>query len=387
MARETIYLDHAATSHPKPPEVIDAMRGFLEDSGGNPGRSGHALSIAAGRAVYEAREAVAELFAVEDPCRVIFTPGVTYSLNMVLHGLLRPGDRVLTTSVEHNAVMRPLRALERRGVVVSVVPCRPDGSLAAEDLDAYLLPRTKLVVVNHASNVCGTLLPVADLVPLARRVGALVLVDAAQTAGAMTLNLERMGVDFLAFTGHKGLLGPPGTGGLVLGAEVDPSRMEPLVRGGTGSNSESDEQPEMLPDKFESGTVNGVGLAGLGAGVRFLLSRGVQSIRNHERELARILISGLQGIPGVTVHGTRDPERSVAVISFTVQGVSPSDVALRLEDEFGVLCRVGLHCAPAAHKTLGTFPEGTVRLAPGYSTTPGDADYVVEAVRRVVSHP
>lgn len=384
MAQETIYLDHAATSYPKPPEVLEAMRLFLQDAGGNPGRSGHALSMAAGRSVFETRQSLAELFGVGDPARVIFTPSITYSINLVLCGLLRPGDRVVTTAMEHNAVMRPLRALERRGVVVSVVPCRADGTMSRADLDARLLPRTKLVVICHASNVCGTLMPVEDFAPLVHRAGALLLVDAAQTAGAMPLDAGRMGIDFLAFTGHKGLLGPPGTGGLVLGDRVDARRLEPLIRGGTGSESESEEQPELLPDRFESGTANGPGIAGLGAGVKLLLARGVHNIRNHGRELCRALLAGLRAIPGVTVYGTGDPQRSVAVISFTAQGLSPSEIALRLEDEFGVLSRVGLHCAPAAHRTLGTYPQGTVRLAPGHDTTLADIGYVVEAVRRVV---
>jgi cysteine desulfurase family protein len=385
MAQRTIYLDYAATSYPKPPQVLEAMRAFLQDCGGNPGRSGHALSVAAGRGVYAVREAVARFFGVSDPSRVVFTPNVTGAINLVINGLLRPGDRVVTTGIEHNAVMRPLRALERRGIVVSVAPCRGDGALAPAELDAYLLPRTRLVVTTHASNVCGTLLPVEDFAPLVHKAGALLLVDAAQTAGAMAVNAAKIGADFLAFTGHKGLLGPPGTGGLVIGENVDVSRLEPLIRGGTGSNSELEEQPEMLPDRYESGTVNGVGLAGLGAGIGVVLSRGLQDIRNHERALAAALIAGLRAVPGVTVHGTCDAARSVAVVSFTAHGMSPSDIALRLEDEHGVMCRVGLHCAPAAHRTIGTFPAGTVRLAPGIDTTAGDIEETVSAVARVVA--
>lgn len=378
-----IYLDNAATSFPKPDAVLRAMANFLERAGGNPGRSGHRLSIEAGRIVYDAREAIAELFHARDPLRVIFTLNATHALNLALRGVLRAGDRVVTTSVEHNAVMRPLRALEREGVRVAIVPCARAGLLDLDAMRDALRMGARLVVVNHASNVVGTILPVAEVARLAHAAGALMLVDAAQTAGVLPIDIEAMQIDLLAFTGHKGLYGPPGTGGLVIGENVDAAMIEPLMRGGTGSHSEFEEQPDDLPDKFECGTPNGVGIAGLGAGVRFVLARGIDAIRAHEVELTRALIAGLSEIPGAIVHGTRDAELQTATVSFTVTNRRVSEIGLRLDEEFGVLCRVGLHCAPAAHRTMGTFPEGTVRFAASVFTTLDEIRAAVDAVRRI----
>lgn len=378
-----IYLDNAATSWPKPPEVIRAMSDFLAYSGGNPGRSGHRLSIAAGRVVYDAREAVADLFHAPDPLHVIFTLNVTHALNLALRGLLKPGDHVVTSSIEHNSVMRPLRALERQGVKLTVVACAVDGSLDPDAVGKAMRPETRLVVVTHGSNVTGTLLPVAGVAAIAHRYKALVLVDAAQTAGALPIDMGTMGVDLLAFTGHKGLQGPPGTGGLVIGDAVDVSALEPLVRGGTGSHSEFEEQPDELPDKCESGTPNGPGLAGLGAGVRWVMERGVDAVRSHEMALTQALVDGLREIPGVTVYGPLDARRRAAVVSFTLAGRTVSDVGLRLDEDDEILCRVGLHCSPAAHRTIGTFPQGSIRFAPGVMTTREEVTTAIRAVQRI----
>jgi cysteine desulfurase family protein len=380
-----IYLDHAATSWPKPRQVLAAMHNYLETAGGNPGRSGHRLSIEAGRIVYDAREAVAELFNAPDPLHVIFTLNATHAINLALHGLLRPGDRVVTSGIEHNAVMRPLRALEETGVQVVVVPCRADGSLELVQAEAAIIPGTRLVALNHASNVMGTVLPVAQVAELARRAGALLLVDAAQTAGALPIDMQSLGIDLLAFTGHKALLGPPGTGGLVIGEQVDTGAFKPLYRGGTGSRSEFEIQPEDCPDKFESGTPNGAGIAGLGAGVRIVLERGVEAVREHERALAHALAEGLANIPGATVYGPVDPSQRAATVSFTVSGRRVSEIGLRLDEEHDVLCRVGLHCSPAAHRTIGTFPHGTVRFAAGSSTTLRDVQQAIAAVAEIVT--
>lgn len=379
-----IYLDNAATSWPKPPEVVRAVTGFLEKAG-NPGRSGHRLSVEAGRSVYDAREAVADVFGAPDPLRVVFTQNVTQAINTVLRGLLRPGDRVVTTGIEHNAVMRPLRALEREGVRVAIVPCAPDGSLDPREVEEAIGRDARLVVLAHASNVTGTLLPVREVARIAHRAGALVLADVAQTAGVVPVDLEDLDADFLAFTGHKGLLGPAGTGGVVLGERVDVKALDPLVRGGTGSNSEHEEQPEDLPDRFESGTPNGPGITGLGAGIRFVRERGIDAIRAHELALTQELLDGLQSLPGVRVHGPSRAGQRTAVISFTAAGRRVSDIGFRLEEEHGILCRVGLHCAPAAHRTLGTFPEGTVRLAPGPFTTSQEIAATLAAVERIVT--
>lgn len=381
MSVRLIYLDNAATSWPKPPGVAVAMAECLSTAGGNPGRSGHRLSLAAGRAMYEVREALAELLGAPDPLRVIFTHNATAAINLALAGLVRPGRRVVCASMEHNAVMRPLRALVQSGVELEVVQCAPDGTLDPAAMARAVTPGTRLVVVNHASNVTGTLAPVAAVAEVVRRAGALLLVDAAQTAGTYPIDMEALGIDLVAFTGHKGLLGPPGTGGLILNKRVDPAELAPLVRGGTGSRSEEEVQPEDLPDKYESGTPNFAGIAGLGAGLAFIRARGVAALRAHEMEMANILREGLRAIPGVTVYGPSDPEQRVAVVSFTAAGLPVSDIGFRLDEEFGILSRVGLHCAPAAHRTIGTFPGGTVRFAPGVFTT---ADEVWAAVRAVV---
>jgi cysteine desulfurase / selenocysteine lyase len=379
-----LYLDHAATSWPKPPEVIRAMGDFCNLAGGNPGRSGHRLSLAASRVVYEAREAVAELFGMPDPLRVIFAANATHAINLALRGLLRTGDRVVTTGIEHNAVMRPLRALEQQGVKVSVIPCDPDGSIDLVRAAAAIMPGTRMVVVNHASNVAGTILPIVELARLAHDVGAWLLVDAAQTAGVIPIDVTAMGIDLLAFTGHKGLQGPMGTGGLVINKTVDTAAIEPLIRGGTGSGSAHETQPEFCPDKFESGTPNGVGIAGLGAGVRWVQQRGIAAIREQDQELTQALVEGLEAIPRLALYGPTDAAQRTATVSFTVAGRRVSEIGLRLDDQFGILCRVGLHCAPAAHRTLGSYPEGTVRFAAGACTRLDEIRTAIAAVEQIV---
>jgi cysteine desulfurase / selenocysteine lyase len=381
-----IYFDNAATSWPKPPGVAQAMVHFMEAVGANPGRAAHRQAIASGRVVYGAREAVCALFHAPDPLRLVFCKNVTEALNLALRGLLRPGDHVITSSMEHNAVMRPLRALEAQrngpagGVEVTVVPCSPQGELDPAGVEAAIRPNTRLVALNHASNVVGTLLPVAEVGQICRQRGLLLLVDAAQTGGAYPLDMEASCIDLLGFTGHKSLGGPTGTGGLIFGDRVDERQIDPLLRGGTGSRSEHEVQPDFLPDMYESGTPNVVGLAGLEAGVRWVLERGVEVIHAHEVALSRRLIEGLRAIRGVVVYGTLDPALQTATVSFNIAGLAPSEVGLLLDDEYGILCRVGLHCAPAAHRTIGTFPTGTVRFGLGAFNTAEDVDIAVDAV-------
>jgi len=379
-----IYLDNAATSWPKPPQVLKAMTDVLERAGGNPGRSGHRLSVAAARVMYDTREAISQFFGISDPLRVIFTGNATHAINLVLRGILKPGDHVVTTSIEHNAVMRPLRSLEKQDIRLSLVHCAPDGSLDVKDLARVVNSGTRLVVVTHASNVVGTMLPIDEIGAIAHEVGALLMVDAAQTAGVIPISVSAMGIDLLAFTGHKELQGPPGIGGLIISDNVDVSQVEPLMRGGTGSRSESEEQPDDLPDKFESGTANLAGIAGLGAGLKWIADKGIDAIRDHLKKLNQTLIEGLSTLPNVKIYGTLDPERSVAIVSFTVTGKSVSEIGLRLDEDYGVLSRVGLHCAPAAHRTIGSFPEGTVRLAPGAFTTVSDIQEAIQAISKVV---
>ncbi len=383
MVHQLVYFDNAATSWPKPAGVAEAMTHFLAEVGANPGRAAHRLAIESGRLVYGAREAVAQLFHAADPLRVVFGANVTEALNLALAGLLRPGDHVVTSSMEHNSVMRPLRALERQGVAVTVIPCSPQGYLDPADLAAAIRPNTFMIVLNHASNVVGTLLPVAEAGRMARQYDLLLLVDVAQTGGVYSIDMQADQIDLLAFTGHKSLQGPMGTGGLIIGERVDLSRLKSLKRGGTGSRSEMEEQPEFLPDRVESGTPNVVGLAGLAAGVGWVLAQGVETIRAHEVKLTQQLLAGLTATLGVTVYGSLDAAAQTATVSFNVAGVAPSEVGLRLDDEYGILCRVGLHCAPAAHKTLGTFPKGTVRFGLGPFNTAEEVAYSLEAIRRL----
>ena len=381
-----IYFDNAATSWPKPPGVAEAMVHFMEKVGANPGRAAHRRAVESGRILYDAREAVCELFHAPDPLRVVFGKNVTEALNLALRGLLRAGDHVVTSSMEHNSMMRPLRALERQpepcsgSVQVTVVGCSPQGILEPADVEAAIQPNTKLVALNHASNVVGTLLPVAEVGAICREHDLLLLVDAAQTAGAYPIDVQADQIDLLAFTGHKSMGGPMGTGGLIVGERVDETQLEPLVRGGTGSRSEHEVQPDFLPDMCESGTPNVVGLAGLQVGVRWVLTQGVDAIRAHEVALTQRLIEGLRSIPGVIVYGMLDAELQTATVSFNIAGLASSEVGLDLDDEYGIMCRVGLHCAPTAHKTIGTFPHGTVRFGLSSFNTMDEVEMALAAI-------
>lgn len=376
-----IYLDNAATSWPKPPGVAQAMSYFVNEVGANPGRSGHRKSIESARMVYAARQAVANLFNAPDPLRVIFGLNVTDGINLALHGLLKPGDHVITSSMEHNSVMRPLGSLAEQGVEFTRVTCSTDGTLDPESVEAAVRPNTRLIVLNHASNVCGTILPISAVGQMARRKDLLLLVDSAQSAGALPLDMQRDCVDLLAFTGHKSLYGPMGTGGLIVGERVGPTDLRPLRQGGTGSRSEREAQPDFFPDRYESGTPNAVGLAGLVAALTWLQQQGVENIRAYEQNLCALMLNGLVSISGVTVYGPRDASKQTAAVAFNIEGMEPSEVGLRLDEEYNILCRVGLHCAPSAHRTLGTFPKGCVRFGLGFFNTPDDVCQAVTAIR------
>ena len=375
-----IYMDNAATSHPKPDVVIQAMADYMKNIGASSGRSGHRLSIEAGRIVYETREVVAELFNVFDPLRIVFCYNVTEALNLAMRGLLQPGDNVITSSIEHNSVMRPLRALVGEGVELTVIKCSQGGFLDPRDVQKAIQKNTKLIVLNHASNVVGSILPVAEVGCIARENDIIFLVDAAQTAGAYPIDVEEMKIDLLAFTGHKAMFGPQGTGGLCIREGIE---LKPLKWGGTGSRSEEEYQPDFLPDKYESGTMNVVGLAGLGAGVRYVLSEGIQVIREKEKRLTKKLTDGLADIDIVTVYGGIEVDKQVGLVSFNIDGLMPSEVGFQLDEEYEILCRVGLHCAPAAHKTIGTFPTGTVRLSISHFTTEEEIQTTIKAVSEI----
>jgi cysteine desulfurase family protein len=377
--KRAIYLDHSATSFPKAPQVVESMARFVEHEAGNPGRGGHRLTVAASRAIEGAREDVALLLGA-DPERTLLGPGATFWLNSVLLTCLNPGDRVVTSALEHNAIMRPLRWLEEsRGIEVAVDPgAGEDGLPTVESIrTAVAAAPTAMVVLTHASNVSGAVLPVADI---ARAVAPVPLVvDGAQTAGSLPLDFSTLGVAAFACSSHKGLLGPPGSGVLLLGPDF---HVDPLVRGGTGSRSESEEMPEHLPDRLEAGTPNGPGIVGLGAACRWLTIHEVERVAERERLLVGRLAGGLREIDGVRLHGWREGAPHTGVLSFTVDGTDNGELAARLDREHGIMVRPGLHCAPAAHRRLGTFPDGTLRVGIGPFNTEDDVDTLIEVIRQ-----
>ena len=375
-----IYLDNAATSFPKPESVYAAMDRFARESCGNPGRGGHRLAVESQKVVTRARRAVAALFGAPGPERVIFTLNATDAINIGIKGVVRPGDHVVSTTMEHNSVARCLTRLERDRVSVTRDKGQPDGLVRATDILAAVRPETRLVAMVHASNVVGTVQPIGAVAEALQGTGTLLLVDAAQSAGVLPIDVRAEGIDLLAFAGHKGVLGPTGTGVLVLGERAEP---EPLKEGGTGTTSESIEHPRELPERLEAGTVNCIGLAGLLAGVRYLEERSVEHVGEHERELGALLHELLDEVPGVTLYGPRDFSKRVGVVSFTVEGVSPQDMAAVLDTSFDIAVRAGLHCAPLAHATLGTPPGGTVRMSPGPFTTASEIRSAAEAVAAI----
>ena len=372
-----IYFDNAATSYPKPECVYRAVDDFNRQMGGNPGRGASRKTMTSNSILLDTREALASLFNIPDSTRIAFCLNITEALNTGLKGLLKPGDHVITTSMEHNATARPLLSLTRKGIEWSMAKCSSDGSLDPDDIRRLIQPNTRMICVLHASNVTGTIMPVREIGAIAEEHNLLFMVDSAQTAGVLPLDVAECHIDLLAFTGHKGLLGPQGTGGLYVGPGVE---IEPLKEGGTGSLSEELTQPGFMPDHLEAGTPNTPGIAGLGAGVGFILSTGRENIRNHEKRLTEALIQGLREIDGVHIYGSLDVERRTAIVSFNIEGMDCGEVSMRLDHEYGIITRSGLHCAPLAHRTLGTLQQGTCRLSPGYFSTDMEIEKVLRAV-------
>ncbi len=372
-----IYLDNAATSYPKPECVYRAVDDFNRQMGGNPGRGASRKTMTSNSILLDTREALASLFNIPDSTRIAFCLNITEALNTGLKGILKPGDHVITTSMEHNATARPLLSLTRKGIEWSMAKCSSDGSLDPDDIRRLIQPNTRMICVLHASNVTGTIMPVREIGAIAEEHNLLFMVDSAQTAGVLPLDVAECHIDLLAFTGHKCLLGPQGTGGLYVGPGVE---IEPLKEGGTGSLSEELNQPAFMPDHLEAGTPNTPGIAGLGAGVGFILSTGRENIRNHEKRLTEALIQGLREIDGVHIYGPLDVERRTAIVSFNIEGMDCGEVSMRLDHEYGIITRSGLHCAPLAHRTLGTLQQGTCRLSPGYFSTDMEIEKVLRAV-------
>lgn len=378
----SIYLDNAATTFPKPESVHQAVDKAMREIGVGPGRGGYRRGMDAARLVFEARESVAALFGIGDSSRVIFTHSATESLNLAVCGLLRRGDHVVTTSMEHNSLARPLYRAERTGVEVTCIQANHEGLVDIARVAAAIRPNTRLVALTHCSNVTGTIQPIAEIAVLAKQAGALVLVDAAQSAGVLPIDIETTGIDLLAAPGHKGLFGPQGTGILFIREGVD---LEPLMVGGTGGGSTDFEQPVALPERFESGTHNTAGIAGLKAGVEFIASEGLAAIRNREVLLTERLLMGLSNVPGVRVYGPSRLEERTAVVSLTLAGRDCAEIGYLLDSRYDIQVRVGLHCSPAAHRTIGTYPTGTVRVSPGYFNTENDIDAFLEAIRELAA--
>lgn len=376
-----IYLDNAATSWPKPEIVYRTMDKFLREKGGNAGHGSHSLALAAKQTIDEARRLTARFINAPEVERVIFTLNCTDSINIGLKGLLKPGDHVITSRLEHNAVTRPLYKLAQSGVKVTQLSVSPDsGTVRAEEVEKAITPQTKLILMIQASNVNGVVQPVEEYGKVARRHNLALMVDAAQAAGHYSIDVQSANIDLLAFSGHKGPLGPPGVGILYISPRVE---LDTLREGGTGNLSESEVQPDNLPNKFESGTMNSVGIAGLAASLKFIQEEGLERIRAHEEMLVTMLIEGLSGISSIRLSCCRDQSQRAPVVSFNIEGYEPGEVGMILDQAFDIKVRTGLHCAPESHKTLGTFPKGTIRLSPGYFNTTVEIEQTIQVIRKI----
>ncbi len=375
-----IYLDNAATSWPKPERVYQMVDKVMRQIGANPGRSGHTMAIEAGRLVQETRELAAALFAIPHPSQVVFTLNVTDSLNLALKGLLQPGDHVITSSMEHNAITRPLEALRKKGVTVTKVTTSPVNGVSLQEIRNAIQANTKLIAITHASNVTGTLNPIGEIGQIAQAFGIAFLVDCAQTAGVFPINVQEMGIDLLAFAGHKSLLGCQGVGGLYVHKRIT---LKTLREGGTGSHSESLEQPDELPERYESGTLNTSGIAGLGASIRYIMETGMEKIKQREEALTNLLLKGLARIPGVVLYGPPLGQERAAVVSFNLEQISANELCMILDKSFQIAVRPGLHCAPDAHRVLGTLQGGTIRISPGYFTTEEEIETCLQAITAI----
>lgn len=376
-----VYLDNAATSWPKPETVYQTMIEFLKTKGGNPGRGSHSMASAAMEDIEEARGLIKCLINAHERERIIFTFNCTDALNMGLKGFLSEGDHVIISSLEHNSVIRPLNKLSRKGIeITKISPSKESGFVLPESIEKAIRKNTKLIIMTHASNVTGIVQPVEDYGKIARENSLFLMVDAAQTAGKYPIDVQKSNIDLLAFSGHKGLFGPPGTGVLFIGDRID---LDSIREGGTGSQSELEEQPSFLPDKFESGTPNTIGISGLGAGLKFIFSESLEKIRNHGQLLTARLIEGLSKIPGITLFTGKERSRQIPIISLIVDGYSPAELGIILDQAFDIKVRTGLHCAVLAHKTIGTYPHGTIRLSPGYFNSIEDIEITIQALERI----
>ncbi|MEY8763711.1 MULTISPECIES: aminotransferase class V-fold PLP-dependent enzyme [Clostridium] len=376
------YLDNAATSYPKPDVVIDTISKFMKNIGATAGRGAYKSAITADRLIFDCRSNICKLFNGKDPSKVIFTYNITDSLNTLINGILNSGDHVITSSLEHNSVWRPLKILERdKNVQISKTPCSPEGITDPKEIEKLIRENTKLIVFTHASNVLGTIQPIREIGAIAKKHNIIFLVDSAQTAGAYPIDVQRDNIDILAFTGHKSLFGPTGTGGFLLNCDIN---LRPLKSGGTGEDSKNPYQPDFLPNKFEAGTLNVAGIVGLGEGIKYISNIGVENIRAKEDKIIEYALERLKEVPSIHIYGPEDPPKIVGVISFNIKDIPGEEIAFKLDQEYDIMIRVGFHCAPTAHKVMGTYEIGAMRIGIGYFNTKKDIDILVSALKNIV---
>ncbi|WP_405080967.1 aminotransferase class V-fold PLP-dependent enzyme [Paenibacillus chitinolyticus] len=381
MTKPFLYFDNAASSWPKPPQVGEAVLRCINEYAANPGRGSHAMAVQASRGVFEARKHAAKLFGFKNPNDLAFGSSTTEAINLAIKGHVKEGEHVICTAVEHNSVRRPLEYLRRtKNVQVTYLETDEFGRINIDALKENIQSHTSLVVINHSSNLLGSILPVADIGQLCREKGICLLVDAAQTAGILPIHVEQMGIDMLAFPGHKGLLGPQGTGGLYIHPRLD---LEPLMHGGTGSQSEAIDQPSVRPDRYEAGTPNTPGLAGLSEGLKFVLRTGVENIHAKEWEQTQRIMEALRDVPHLRLLGPGIGEERTGIVSFVLEHMDASEVAFILDQHYGIAVRAGYHCTPLAHETAGTGKTGAVRASVSYFTTDEEADTLIEAVKEI----
>lgn len=378
-----IYLDNAATTFPKPEAVYNAMMDCMKNYCANPGRAGHKLAMKAAREIYDTRENIAKLFNIDNPMNIVFTNNATDSLNLAIKGVVNKGDHIITTSMEHNSVIRPIKALEKVGVENTIVQCDEQGFLNIDDLEKAIKPNTKLIVTTHASNVCGTLIDIKSISEIANKHNILYLIDASQTVGVYDIDLKDIKADMLAAPGHKGLLGPQGTGILYIREGLN---IDILKEGGTGSRSEDLFQPDLLPDKYESGTHNTPGIVGLNEGVKFIFKEGIDKIKEHEEELCKYMLERLEEVPNIRIYGPKDANKRASVISINIGNMDSGEITFLLDSEYDIATRSGIHCAPLAHKTLGTLEQGAVRFSIGYFNTKEEIDKAVAALKEIAKN-
>ncbi|QGQ99883.1 aminotransferase class V-fold PLP-dependent enzyme [Paenibacillus psychroresistens] len=381
---KTYYFDNAASSWPKPKQVVEAMTNYLTENGANPGRGSHQMAVNASRALFETRKSLAKLFGISNPNDICYTMNTTEALNLAIKGALKEGDHVITTSIEHNSVRRPLEYLRKtKNIEITYIQSDITGNVNPVNVRAAIKHNTKLVICSHSSNLLGTIVPLSEIAEICRDKKLVFLVDAAQTAGTLPIDVQKMGISMLAFPGHKGLLGPQGTGGLYIHPELD---LEPLLQGGTGSQSEAIEQPLVRPDRYEAGTQNTVGIVGLNEGIKVVLEQTVEAIHAKEWSLSQRLMEGIKEIKGIQIIGPAIGEDKTGIVSFVMEQVDASELAFILDHTFQIAVRAGFHCTPLGHQTAGTTETGAVRASVGFYTTEDEVAHFVQSIKEISKH-